>query len=539
MNGFLKRLAVIFFSAAVMLSAFPAVVFAETEYDQASAVNITFSEDSATASLDSTDIEIDGTAVTISGQGTYVFSGECSDGSIKVKKGTEGVTLVLNGLKLASKTSAPMVCGKSTKVTILAASGSENILSDTELNNDDNNPENENAENAVIKCKDGSQVKLCGKGSLTVNSNGKNGIKSGASTDEEGDALLEISDITLKLTASVNDAVNAEAEINIISGNITVSAADDGIHCDYLMNIGQKGTEGPTITVEKSYEGLEAATLNIYSGNINITAEDDGINAANSDLTDYAFSIDISGGSIYVYSSAGDGLDSNGTLTVSGGELQAWTASTADDQPLDADGTITVSGGTVLAAGGSAGMGMKTSAEQPYIISSSSAFGGGFGGGRGNAEPPEMPEGNASFKPDERPEGEMEKPNNMPKDNQSGIKISSGSKLGIASGTTTLFSAEAPCDVSFVFFSSEKLKENESYTLLSGTESVAALTAQTGQGSAPDMPLQNNQSEGGVITVRDVVIILVLYTLFLALLAGAVTAAVIFYKKRKANSIPE
>lgn len=43
----------------------------------------------------------------------------------------------------------------------------------------------------------------------------------------------------------------------------------------------------------------------------------------------------------------GDGIDSNGTLTISGGSTEVWTANTADNQPLDADGTISITGGTV------------------------------------------------------------------------------------------------------------------------------------------------------------------------------------------------
>ena len=69
--------------------------------------------------------------------------------------------------------------------------------------------------------------------------------------------------------------------------------------------------------------------------------------------------MNISGGVITACSSSGDGFDSNGDLTISGGTVAVWTANTADNQPLDADGAITVSGGTVLAAGGSAGMGMN------------------------------------------------------------------------------------------------------------------------------------------------------------------------------------
>ena len=84
-----------------------------------------------------------------------------------------------------------------------------------------------------------------------------------------------------------------------------MSAADDGIHCDYTMNIGKTGTDGPAITVKKSYEGLEAATLNICSGNIDITSEDDGLNAANSDLTNYDFALNISGGTVNINAEKG------------------------------------------------------------------------------------------------------------------------------------------------------------------------------------------------------------------------------------------
>lgn len=61
--------------------------------------------------------------------------------------------------------------------------------------------------------------------------------------------------------------------------------------------------------------------------------------------------MDISGSTINAYTSGGDGFDSNGSLTISGGVIAVWTANTADNQPLDADGTITVSGGTVLLPG--------------------------------------------------------------------------------------------------------------------------------------------------------------------------------------------
>ena len=374
--------------------------------DTASNVTFTFTDSGVTAAGETdTGYEIDGTALTITSSGTYTVSGSCADGSIKVKKGTTSVTLVLSDLTLTSEDTAAITCGKSSEVTILVSNGTENSLSDTEQNNDDNYPENENAENAVIKCKDGSTVTLCGDGELTITANGKNGIKSGATTDEDGEASLTIRDLTLNIDAPVNDAINAEQFLNVESGTLTIDAADDAIHCDLVLNIGADGTDGPTIDITNCCEGLEGAELNVCSGDITINASDDCLNAANSDLTDYDFTMTISGGTIDAYSSAGDGFDSNGDLTITGDTVIVWTANTADNESLDADGTITVSGGTVLAAGGSSGMGMGM------------GMGGGFPGGgqKPDGEPPEgfdgqMPNGEKSELPDgevpEMPGGE-------------------------------------------------------------------------------------------------------------------------------------
>lgn len=127
---------------------------------------------------------IEGTALTISAAGTYAVSGSCADGSITVKAGTEDVTLVLNGLELTSTTTAPIVCGKSTGVTIAVQSGTQNTLADTAANNKDSENASADAESAVLKCKDGAQVVLCGSGTLNLSAAGKNGIKSG--TENEG-----------------------------------------------------------------------------------------------------------------------------------------------------------------------------------------------------------------------------------------------------------------------------------------------------------------------------------------------------------------
>lgn len=398
----------------------------------------TFSDSGIKATGSSDGYEIDGTHLAIKSAGTYSLSGSCADGSIEVKKGTTGVTLILNGLELDSADTAPISCNKSTEVTIIAADGSVNALSDSAENNDDEYPENENAENSVIKCKDGSNVTLCGTGTINITASGKNGIKSGAATGEEGEATLTIKELTLNISAPVNDAINAEQLLNIESGTLNISAADDAVHSDLVLNIGAAGTDGPTIDISECYEGLEAAELNVLSGNISIMSSDDCLNAANSDLGSYDFAMNISGGTINAYSSEGDGFDSNGDLNISGGTIAVWTANRADNQPLDADGTLNISGGTVLAAGGSSGMELNINAEQAYITFSAS--------------------------------GQL-----ISKGNVVSIKSSDGGEL---------HSAAASCDVAYAFFSSAELESGSSYSLYAGDSSAAASTAQTGTASA-------------------------------------------------------
>lgn len=530
-------------AALMLLALLPARVWAaeSTAYDTDGATAFTFTDIAITAKDgDYTGYDIDGTALTIEAAGTYIVSGSCQSGSITVKKGVTGVTLVLSGLTLTADGTAAIACNKSSGVTIVAQDGTTNILSDTETNNGDSYPDNTNAENAVIKCKDGSQVTLCGSGSLTVNANGKNGIKSGATTDEEGEAWLVIRDLTLTISAPVNDAINAEASLTILSGDLTIDAGDDAVHSDYYLTVGAAGTDGPTITVNSCNEGLEAADLSIAGGNITIHAGDDCLNAANSDLTGYAFTLSISGGTLVMDTTSGDGIDSNGTLSISGGTVVVWTNSTADNQPLDADGTLSITGGTVLAAGGSAGMGITLSGDsQPYVMFGSTGM-CGMGGGRpgsiggqpgGSSDgttppekpggtddsttppqlpsgsdsssdsrptppsgsdgsqptppdgsdgttPPELPDGQTApdGSSDSQPSGQM--PGQMDDQSGSSISISKGSTFTIQSSDgTAVYTGEAVYDARFVFFSSAAMTSCETYALTSGGTELATATA--------------------------------------------------------------
>ena len=194
-----------------------------------------------------------------------------------------------------------------------------------------------------------------------------------------------------------DDAVHSDYNVTITKGIFNIITKDDGIHADQYLILGQKGQTDNTllkITIKKSYEGLEGSQVYIYSGTYYVIASDDGINAAGD--TDencqtggntgpgqggmgpgnnpggmgpggnfgprylqnsqcYTFHIYIYGGDIYVNTES-DGLDANGNIYITGGNLEVWGMSSGGDgDPIDMDGTLYITGGTVL-AGGSQGM---------------------------------------------------------------------------------------------------------------------------------------------------------------------------------------
>ncbi len=530
------------------------------EYDTAGATTFTFSDSGISVTAGDYDgYKIEGTALTINDSGTYVVKGSCSDGSIKVKKGTTGVTLVLDGLNLTSVDTAPIACNKSTEVSIVAASGTSNVLTDTELNNDETHTDNANAENAVIKCKDGSKVTLTGGGTLTVNSYGKNGIKGGDTTEEDGESYLRVEKLTLNINANAGDALKSDRLLEVLSGNITISADDDAIASDYVLNIGASGTTGPTIVIEKSSEGIEAATVNIYSGDITVNATDDGINAANSDLTDYDFACNIYGGSIYLNVSAGDGVDSNGALNIAGGKVEVYTSEPGrDGAPLDCDGVYTLTGGTVLAVGSSSMAQSPNGTPQAYVVFGSggtAGFGGGQGGpqGQGGFDPQSATSGGAMQPPqggfggqngqqgmpggqppagtsgstmappqgtgsNGMPGGTMTPPQGAGNRNNgtamqggsqnggqggptfaaadTGVSISAGQSIQIVDADgNVLYTGKAQRSANYVFFSSADLTAGDTYTLKAGGTAVTTAVA-TAEGSSRVGMFGGNGNQG-------------------------------------------
>ena len=468
-------------TAALLLTGLCTAAFAaqDTAPDTANATSFVFSDSGIAVTEGAyTGYKVKGTALTVNAAGTYVVSGSCANGSITVKKNVTGVTLVLDGLTLSASATAPITCNKGSGVTIFAAADSVNNLADDKYNNDDvytDATAYPDIENAVIKCKDGSNVVISGTGTINVTAYGKNGVKGGADLYEEAadgsytDVLLSVASLTIKevtLNVSIKhsykdpddassydgDAIKSEKELNILSGNITVSANDDGIKCDYTLNIGAEGTAGPTVNVTKAAEGIEASTVNIYSGSIYVNATDDSINAANGDIAERstAFSYNQYGGYVYINVTNGDGIDSNGSATLAGGTLEVWSPAQGDGDPIDTEYGCAFSGATVLAVGHAM---MQQSYSGTYVAFGGSGGRPGFGGGMGGS--------------------------------QSNI-VSAGSTVTItdASGNTVYTSqSKAVRNASYVVFASPSLTSGSSYKLNGST--TAAATTSSGGGMGP------------------------------------------------------
>lgn len=194
------------------------------------------------------------------------------------------------------------------------------------------------------------------------------GLKaSGSVTLTGGDFTLDCQD----------DAIHSNADVNIAGGTYQIATGDDGVHADENVAI-----SGGTIVISASYEGIEGQCIEISGGKIDATASDDGLNAAGGDSGDdtrRSFmqssgnnELIISGGYI-VIDAAGDGLDSDGNLTVTGGNVYVYGPESSNNGALDFDGTGTVTGGAVVALGAS-GMAQNfdDSSSQGSILASCS-----------------------------------------------------------------------------------------------------------------------------------------------------------------------
>lgn len=242
----------------------------------------------------------------------------------------------------------------------------------------------------------------------------RKGMKAGVNiTIENGEYTID----------SEDDGIHSNNSITVNAGTVNIASKDDGVHADTELTI-----NNGDIKVSESDEGLEAKYITINDGNIDITTSDDGINASSGSSTTLdsgnapgagnraempanengevdtnagnrpkmpanensentlgnngrmmpgggrggfdesdGSELVINGGIVHV-NAGGDGIDSNGIITINGGEIYVDGPTSGGDGALDYADTCEINGG-ILVAAGSIGMAIApTSGSTQYSV---------------------------------------------------------------------------------------------------------------------------------------------------------------------------
>jgi hypothetical protein len=319
------------------------------------------------------DLTIAGTgALTVHGTGNDAIASK--DGLV-IKSGTITVDAVDDGIR-----------GKDYVVidggTIAITSGGDGVKADNE----------QDADAGFISISGGTvTVKATGDGfdavtdlvmtggAVTVTSGGGHTVAPSDETSAKGlksGVITVLDGGTAKVDAS-DDAVHSNGAVHVVSAKVTLASGDDGVHAEGALQI-----DGGTVDITSSVEGLEGKDIVLNGGAVQLVSSDDGVNAsgATADAADNGqgggpgggeavgdFSITVTGGTL-VITANGDGFDSNGTASITGGTLVVNGPEQSGNGALDVNGSFTISGGVLLAAG-SSGMAVApgTDSQQGWL----------------------------------------------------------------------------------------------------------------------------------------------------------------------------
>lgn len=222
-------------------------------------------------STDGSTITQNDSVYTITQAGEYTVTGLLSEGQIVVDADDNAeVTIVLNGTSITCSNGSPIYIKNADNVKIKSEENTYNCIVDARAEADDNSDDSssENGNAAIYAACD---LKLVGKGALSVTGNYNNGIQS---KDD-----ISIKNVTIKVNA-VNNAIKGNDEVAIESGEI--------------IAISRKGDGIKTSNSSLSTKGKQKGNVIISGGNIDIYAACDGIDAA--------YGVDVSGdGNLNIY----------------------------------------------------------------------------------------------------------------------------------------------------------------------------------------------------------------------------------------------
>lgn len=288
----------------------------------------------------------------------YKISGTTTNGSVKIYSDKK-FKLTLNGANITS-TSGPAINIQSKKrCFVVLTDGTTNSLTDSPTY-----PASTEDMKATFFSE--AQLVFSGTGSLTVQGNYKHAICS--------DDYVHIRTGTITVTGAVKDGIHSNSGFIADGGTVKITAnTGDAIECEggsMIINDGKFTLTCNEKAINASYAGTDATIasyININGGTVNITsASDEGISTklaaitinggsiavtSSDDCLNAAKAININNGFIYLYSKLNDGMDSNGTITVTGGKTVA-IGTTATEAGLDCNTNVMkLTGGVVVGIG--------------------------------------------------------------------------------------------------------------------------------------------------------------------------------------------
>ena len=339
---------------------------------------------------------------------TYQLSGSTGDGSLTLS-GSYKCTVALAGVTLTNPSGAAINITNSKRIQLSAKKGTENTLTDGangsqkaciyskgQLQLQGNGVLNVvgntkhgiksasyieiknltlNITSAVgdgINCEEYLQMK---SGTVTLSGLGDDGIQcdlggttsTGETTDHDdedsGNIYLEGGTLTATITAAAAKGVKAEGELRVSGGTINVTTTGGGAYdsdekdakgCAGLKSDGNMTISDGSITLKSTGSGGKCikcdGVLTISGGSINASSTGSQYKYSSSATASPKCiksdgGLTISGGEVIASSSNHEGIESKGTLTITGG----YVYSTAKDDAINSAGDMTISGGYVMA----------------------------------------------------------------------------------------------------------------------------------------------------------------------------------------------
>lgn len=145
----------------------------------------------------------------------------------------------------------------------------------------------------------------------------------------------------------------AEGTENTLTGSHTLATQEDSVKHDGTVssNVSLLIDGSGSLHVIGDKEGIEVKQkhLTVNGGMIWVESQDDPINGSEDNIAH----ITINNGYLYCHAvgAEGDGIDSNGYLTINGGTVIALASTKSMDSGLDSELGTTINGGTVVGAG--------------------------------------------------------------------------------------------------------------------------------------------------------------------------------------------